>query len=83
MDTLKAKIRKSIDDFNLSNCQLEGIVCECEPFGYSLEAFESLEELKNWIGIYILNIGDQIDELKKLESLLDKIQDEIIEMEEK
>lgn len=83
MEQLKEKIKKELENFYLSNCQLEGVVGECEPLGYSLEGCENLEDLETWLGDYIFNIGDQIDLLKQIKQTLDEIQDEVIEMEEK
>ena len=83
MEQLKEKIKKELKNFYLSNCQLEGVVGECKPFGYSLDGCETLEDLIAWLGDYILNIGDQIALLKQIEQTLDEIQDEAIEMEEK
>lgn len=73
MKEIKKKIQEKIDAFVIGRALAIGdCIVDCQPYG-ELEDCETVDEIKDWLENYQLNIDDAKQELQDFNDILEEI----------
>lgn len=72
LDYIKENIQQKIDKFTIVNTNTTDCIIDCQPYE-ELEDCETVEEIKDWLENYQLNIDDAKQELQDFNDILEEI----------
>ena len=80
MEEIKKEIQEKIDSFVIGRASTQAGDCivGCQPYE-ELEDCETVEEIKDWLENYQLNINDAKQELQNFNDILEILSDELAE----
>lgn len=78
MKEIKKKIQEKIDTFVIGRAS--AIVSDCQPYE-ELEDCETVEEIKDWLENYQLNIDDAKQDLQDFNDILEELSNELLKGE--
>ena len=74
---IKNNIKYAIDNFTIVNFNTADCITDCQPYE-ELEDCETVEEIKDWLENYQLNIDDAGQKLQDFNDILEKLYKDLI-----
>lgn len=82
MREIKKEIQEKIDSFVIgrASTQVGDCIVDCQPYE-ELEDCETVEQIKDWLENYQLNIDDTKQELQDFNDILEKLSNDLLKGE--
>lgn len=74
---IKNNIKFEIDKFTIVNSNTMYCIIDCQPYE-ELEDCETIEEIRDWVENYQLNIDDAKQELQDFNDILEELNSELL-----